>query len=180
MTVLVEVCQQEARFELAADLFLQAVAELDAVVGGLEFFVEGGVLEGIKGQLVRQPERGRFGIVHQEIEAVVHARQEDAAGLQDPKTFVPNGLNFLHITVGYGVEDEVELPGRQGEGFGHVRLNHGDGVAFPLGHGFFAGKLAAGIIQYRSDRAPGGKDRHLLAAPGGQAQDFFSRQRGEP
>ena len=78
------------------------------------------------------------------------------------------------------MENEIEFSVGKGERLCHVRAYDTDSVALPLGDQALALQLPGRIVQHRTLRAKGGKDRHLLPPAGGEAQHLFALQVAQP
>ena len=89
--VLVEGGKAEARGQLAAQLLLHGVGELDAAVVFLQLTHLAGVFQRIEGEAVDHP---LLGLVHRVAETVVVAPQQRPAGLEHPVALPENGSTF--------------------------------------------------------------------------------------
>jgi len=118
--VLVAVDQLETGLQLASNLLLKRMRELDAVLHGVERRHVLGIPQRVERQAVHRP---LLSVVERVPEAVVEARQQATTRLQDAMALVPERLDLLYVAVRDGMEDEVELPIRKGKRTRHVASN---------------------------------------------------------
>ena len=103
--ITVKIGQNQSCLQLSADLLLHSMGELHTTVRFLQLPSLYLTLKGIKGHCVNNL---RFIIVYQEIDSVVQSCKQNAAMLQYAGTLPKDRQNFLHITVGYGMENDVK------------------------------------------------------------------------
>ena len=175
--VLIEVEQLQPGFELAGQLFVRGVGELDAAVVLLQLAHLALVLEWIKGQGVDDL---RLVLVERVVEAVVQPRQQPPAGLQDPRAFAPDRQHRVDIAVGDGMEDEIEAVVVERQALGHIRVDDGDVIALALRDHALRLQLLFRVVEHGAFGAQRGKDGHLLPAAGGQTQHTSVLQIPEP
>ena len=94
--VLVQIDQREARAELAAQLLLHCVRELNAAVVGLKLRHLLGIFERIEGEGV---DDALLSVVEHEGYAVVQPAEQRAAPLQRAIALAEDRLDRLHIAV---------------------------------------------------------------------------------
>ena len=135
------------------------------------------VSQGIEGKMV---DNLPLVLIHDEIDVVVNARKQGPARLQHAPALPPDGPDLPDVAVGDRMEDQVEGLVRERQRLCHIGPHDGDGIALPLGHHALAGKLPFGIVQHRAFRAQGSKNRHLLTAAAGKAEDALALQFPEP
>ena len=165
--VLIEVEQLQPGFELAGQLFVRGVGELDAAVVLLQLAHLVLVLEWIKGQGVDDL---RLVLVERVVKAVVQPRQQPPAGLQDPRAFAPDRQHCVNVAVGDGMEDEIEAVVVERQALGHIRVDDGDVIALALRDHALRLQLLFRVVEHGAFGAQRGKDGHLLPAAGGQTQ----------
>ena len=175
--VLVEIRQPEARLELAAELLLERMGELNAAVLLLELAHLLRIAQRVEGQGV---DDALLVLVDDEIRADVIAAEQDAALFQDAEALAKDRNDLLDIAVRDRVEDQIEALVLKRKRFGHIGLDDAQFVALPGGDHRFAFQLAVGVIQDRADCACSGEDRHLLAAAACEAEQIFPAQVAEP
>ena len=175
--IFVDVFQNKTGPQLAADLFLDGVGELNAQVMGLQIIHLLRIPERIKGET----ELDRLLVFSEnEIDAVVQAAHQKAARFQDPPALLPHLLYIPDIAVGQGMEDQVKGLVIKGQGQGHVRPDGPDLIMFPLCDQTVVLQLFFGIVQDRTHSALGSEYRHLLSAAAGKPQNLQSLQGREP
>src|SRR5215207_9453535 len=128
VAVFVESGDQEARFDLAPDLLLQGVAELERLsllhLPPQLFFGPARSI-GIR-QAIPDPDLARI-VGELEVEdvdnGVEKSSEEGATPAQHAKCFLPDGPDLRHEQVGDGMEDEVEALIGEGGEIPHVALD---------------------------------------------------------
>ena len=175
--VLVQIDQREARAELAAQLLLHRVGELNAAVVGLKLRHLLGVFERIEGEGV---DDAFLVVVEHEGDAVVQPAEQRAALLQHAIALAEDRLDRLHIAVRYGMHDEIERFIRKGQRLRHVGAHDVDGIALARGHDALAFELAGRIIEHGAARAHRREQGHLLPAAAGQPQHALALYVAQP
>ena len=94
--VLIEVCQDKTRAQLAADFFVQCVRKLHAEVQIHRFPVQRLVFQGVIRQRVFD---NRLVLVEKIVEAVIKPDKQNAARLQNTGALFPDRLQFFYITI---------------------------------------------------------------------------------
>src|SRR5215203_6379252 len=128
VAVFVEAGDQEPRFDLAPDLLLQGVAELERLAPlhlPPQLFFAPARSIGIR-QAIPDPDLARI-IGELEVEnvdnGVEKSGEKRAAPAQHAKRFLPDGPDLRHEQIGDGMEDEVEALIGEGGEIPHVALD---------------------------------------------------------
>src|SRR5215216_5276001 len=128
VAIFVEAGDQEPRFDLAPDLLLQGVAELERLAPlhlPPQLFFAPARSIGIR-QAIPDPDLARI-VSELEVEnvdnGVEKSGEKRAAPAQHAKRFLPDGPDLRHEQVGDGMEDEVEALIVEGGEIPHVALD---------------------------------------------------------
>jgi hypothetical protein len=185
VAVFVKAGDQESCLDLAPDLLLQGVAELERLspvhLPPQLFF---GPARGIG---IRQaiPDPDLAGIVSElEIEdvddGVEETDEQDATLAQHPKGLLPDRPDLGNEKVGDGVEDEVEATVGEGGEIPHITLHCFEIQRLPLGHEPVLRQLSGRVVEHGDVGPRGGEGRGLLASSRGETENVGARHLGEP
>src|SRR5919107_554476 len=185
VAVFVEAGDHEARFDLAPDLLLQGVAELERLSPlhlPPQLFFGPARSIGIR-QAIPDPDLARI-VGELEVEDVdnrVEETGEQGATLaQHAKGLVPDGPDLGHEQVGDGVEDEVEALVGEGAEIPHIALDGLNVQRLPLGNEPVLRQLSGRVVEHGDVGPRGGERRGLLASSRGEAENVGARHLGEP
>ena len=94
--VLVDVREPEAGLELAADLLVERVGELHAIVAAHGFRIQRRIFERVERQAAHD---GRFVLADDVVDAVVQSAEQDASRLEHAPALAKDGADVLNIAV---------------------------------------------------------------------------------